>query len=88
MGNIFSFRRDDSPENQISISNLGTDVLLDILVLAGSALAETDSEKRLIVWLAEHSRRIGTGTVGFCIADMPWAPETFTSPFTEAEPGR
>lgn len=79
MANIFSFRRDDPPEDHISISNIGTDVLLDILVLSASALAETDSQKRLTVWLAEHDQKVGSGTVGFCIADMPWDPETFAA---------
>lgn len=77
MQNIFSFRRDDASEEQISISDLGTDVLLDVLVLAGSALAETESQKRLTVWLAEHDRKIGSGSVGFCIANMPWDAESF-----------
>lgn len=77
MTNIFSFRRNDPPEGQISISDLGTEALLNVLVLAASALAETQSQKRLTVWLAERDRKIGSGAVGFCIANMPWNAATF-----------
>lgn len=77
MANIFSFRRNDPPEENISISNMGTDVLIDILVLAASALAETNSQRQLAVWLAERDQRVGSGTVGFCIADMPWDAASF-----------
>ena len=77
MANIFSVRRSDPPEEQISISDQGTDVLIQILVLAASALAETDSQKRMAVWLAEHDATRGTGSIGFCIADMQWDPASF-----------
>ena len=77
MANIFSVRRSDPPEEQISISDQGTDVLIQILVLAASALAETDSQKRMAVWLAEHDATRGTGSIGFAIADMPWDSASF-----------
>ncbi len=77
MPNIFSVRQSDPPEEQIKISDAGTDALIAALVLAGSQLAVSDHQKQLIVWLAEHDRRLGTGFLGFCIADMPWSPDTF-----------
>ena len=77
MSNRFSVRRNDPPEEQITVSDLGTDVLISVLVLAGSALAETDSQKCLTVWIAEHDRKIGAGFIGFSISEMPWEPETF-----------
>ena len=77
MANQFSFRRNDPPEDTVSISNRGTDALLNILLLAASELAETESQKRLTVWLAEHDQKVGSGVVGFCIANMPWDPATF-----------
>jgi len=77
MSNIFSVRQSDPPEEKISVSDAGTDALIAVLALAGSALAVSDCQKRLIVWLSEHDRRLGTGYLGFAIADMPWEPETF-----------
>lgn len=77
MANIFSFRRNDPPDDQVSISDLGTEALLNVLLLAASALAETESQKRLAVWLAEHDCKTGRANLGFCIANMPWDAATF-----------
>jgi len=77
MTNRFSFLRHDPPEAQITVSDAGTDVLISVLALAGSALAETESQKRLIVWISEHDRKIGAGTIGFCVADLPWDAASF-----------
>ena len=79
MGNIISFNHtvkinDDS----LAMSNGLTDVLIDYLLLSGSELAETDSEKDLIVYIAEKQQSIiGIGNVDFSIVDMPWVKETF-----------
>lgn len=60
------------------MSNGLTDVFIDVLILAGSRLAETVDEKRLIVWLAEKDQsKVGMGTVGFDIREMPWNIEHF-----------
>ena len=68
MSNVISFNSDT-----ISMSNGQTDVLINVLVLSGSRLAETVDEKRLIVWLAEKDQsKVGMGTVGFDIGEMPW----------------
>lgn len=73
MGNIISLN-----SNTISMSNGLTDVFIDVLILAGSRLAETVDEKRLIVWLAEKDQsKVGMGTVGFDIREMPWNIERF-----------
>ncbi len=73
MSNIISLDSDT-----ISISNGLTAVFIDVLILAGSRLAETDDEKRLIVWLAEKDQsKVGMGTVGFDIREMPWNIERF-----------
>lgn len=76
MAGIFSIRRSDPAEEQISISDTGTNVLLTVLVLAGSALAETDSQRRLIVWLAEQKLNEGV-CCGFSLSEMPWDAESF-----------
>lgn len=68
MSNIISLN-----SNTISMSNGLTDVFINVLMLSGSRLAETVDEKRLIVWLAERDQsRVGIGTVGFDIREMPW----------------
>ena len=77
MLNIFSVRQSDPQEEKITVSDAGADALIAALTLAGSALAVSDNQKQLIVWLAEHDKRLGSGFLGFCIAEMPWSPETF-----------
>lgn len=73
MSNIISLNSDT-----ISMSNGLTDVFISVLVLSGSRLAEIVDEKRLIVWLAEKDQsKVGIGTVGFDIREMPWNKECF-----------
>lgn len=60
------------------MSNGGTSMFINILCLSGGRLAETESEKRLMVYLAEKNQSVcGIGTVGFDITDMPWKRNTF-----------
>lgn len=77
MADIFCVRRSDPDEQKISIPDRGTEVLISVLTLACSALAETDSQRRFAVWLAEHDRRLGTGFIGFALAEMPWDADSF-----------
>ena len=78
MGNMIGLNPSTSGGTCLQMSNGLTDVFLNVLVLSGSALAKTVSEKRLIVWLAERDQsRVGMGTVGFDLRDMPWAPASF-----------
>ena len=80
MGNIIRLNDKQPAEEWLSMSNGCTDVLLDVLVLAGSALAEKDSEKEQVVWLAQHDQNVvGLGTVGFDITEMPWTKADFAS---------
>jgi len=60
------------------MSNGLTDVFMDVLALNTSALAGSEDEKRLAVWLAQHNQSfLGAGTVGFDIQDMPWSESDF-----------
>lgn len=60
------------------MSNGLTAVFIDVLVLSGSRLARTEQEKRLTIWLAEKDQsKVGVGTVGFDLMDMPWDRGTF-----------
>lgn len=79
MGNIISFDGSLSKDNNLlSMSNGLTDVLIDCLLVSGSELAESESEKRMIVFLAEKQQTIaGIGNVDFDIVEMPWQSNTF-----------
>jgi len=79
MGNTISM-----PDGQrhlvesISMSNGLTSVFLDLLVISGSIIAQTNRERELIIWLAQQDQSIvGIGTVGFDIDEMPWTLENF-----------
>lgn len=77
MGNVIKLGSVPSSEN-ICMSNGLTSVFVDILSLSGSHMARTVDEKRLITWLSEKDQtKIGIGTIGFDICDMPWNPKTF-----------
>ena len=77
MANIVWSGAGNDSEN-IGMSNGLTDVFINVLVLSGSIIARTAEEKRLIVWLAEKDQsKVGVGTVGFDVCEMPWNGETF-----------
>ncbi len=62
----------------IHMSNGLTAVLIDTLSLSGSQLAQTVEQKHLIIWLSEKDQsKVGIGTVGFDICEMPWNIQTF-----------
>ena len=79
MGNIISFDGNISEnDNSLSMSNGLTDVFLDYLLISGSELTKNDSEKILMVFLAEKQQSvIGIGDVDFDIIEMPWQKSTF-----------
>lgn len=78
MSNIISFDGRIAPDDDsLVMSNGETDVFINILALSGSVIAQTESEKRLMVYLSEKDQIIGRGCVGFDIAEMPWDKETF-----------
>ncbi|MCG7379099.1 hypothetical protein MH215_18965 [Paenibacillus sp. ACRSA] len=57
----------------LRMTNTGTSVFIEILVLSGSYIAETDREKEFVIWLAQRDQNIvGRGTVGFDLDEMPW----------------
>lgn len=62
----------------ISMSNGLTSVFLDLLVISGSIIAQTNRERELIIWLAQRDQSIvGIGTVGFDIDEIPWTLKNF-----------
>lgn len=79
MGNIISFDEKVSVgDDSLAMSNELTDVFIDYLILSGSQLAISESEKRMVVFLAEKQQAIvGMGTIGFEIIEMPWKSDSF-----------
>lgn len=76
MGNSIRLDGND-PQKSFSMSNGGTDAFLNVLLISGSPLAKTISQKRLLVWLAEKDQIVSRGNSGFDIIDMPWNIDTF-----------
>ncbi|MDK4705978.1 hypothetical protein PH562_27275 [Rhizobium sp. CNPSo 4062] len=55
-----------------------TDVFMEVLAIAASALAQTRSEQAFASWIASRDQAVlGLGAVGFDIAEMPWHVATF-----------
>ena len=79
LGNTICFNDNTHADDCIHLSNGAMDVFINVLALSGSALAKTAQEKRLVVWLSEKDQKVGRGTVGFDIVEMPWQKETFAS---------
>ncbi|MDE6596718.1 MAG: hypothetical protein K2K44_12025 [Oscillospiraceae bacterium] len=79
MANIISFNGNITPDDDsLQMSNGLTDAFINVLALSGSELAQTESEKRMIVYLSEKDQGIiGIGCVGFDIVEMPWDKKTF-----------
>ncbi|WP_237712700.1 hypothetical protein [Paenibacillus elgii] len=71
-------QEDEAP--YLSMSNGLTSVFLDVLVLSGSRIANTDREKELVIWLAQRDQSVvGIGTVGFGLEEMPWTADNFAN---------
>ena len=77
MSNIISNTRYNY-NDYLKISNGATDVLIDILVLSGSSLAQTQWQKELIIFFASKNQEIkGLGCVSFDISDLGWEMDHF-----------
>ena len=60
------------------MSNGLTSVFLGVLTIAMSALAVTESEKRMAVWIASHDQAIfGSGMVDFDVRELSWSLSAF-----------
>lgn len=79
MGNTITHRAlDPDGESAVRMSNGGTSVLLSVLVLAGSHLAQDDWDRRLVMWFATRDQSIvGGGTVGFDLGHFAWTEADF-----------
>ncbi|MEZ4671856.1 MAG: hypothetical protein R3E39_28465 [Anaerolineae bacterium] len=75
MGNLFLSRQ---LNQYLKLSNGGTAVLIDTLMLSLSDHAETLWEKRFAQWFGEHDQHIyGIGTVGFELDEIGWLANSF-----------
>jgi hypothetical protein len=71
VANRFTAAGSSPDEGGLRLSNGGTDVLFDVLTLAGCARAETAWEQHLVLHFAD-GHRIGRGTSGFDLSELPW----------------
>ncbi|MDO9019715.1 MAG: hypothetical protein Q8S73_02355 [Deltaproteobacteria bacterium] len=61
----------------VQMSNGLTSVFVSVLVLAASALAQTDRQREFAAWFASRDQNVfGLGMVGFDIGEMPWRADT------------
>lgn len=66
------------PDRWVRMSNGLTSVVLSVLVLSGSDLAQTPWQRRLVAWLAGHDQFLhGIGTVGFGLEEIAWTRAEF-----------
>lgn len=77
MSNIISNNRYNN-NDYLKMSNGATDVLIDILVLSGSSLAQTNWQKGLVIFFASKNQEIkGQGCISFDISDLGWEMDHF-----------
>ncbi len=77
MSNIITNNRFNK-NDYIKISNGATDVLIDVLVLSGTSLAQTRWQKESVIFLSLNDQEIrGQGCVGFDISDLGWELDNF-----------
>ena len=64
---------DEHMRDSMHMSNGGAAVLVNILCLSGGRLAETESQKRMMVYIAEQNQYMyGLGNVDLDIDRLPW----------------
>lgn len=79
MSNIIGIDASSENENLI-ISNQGTDAFLELLICAAETLERTERQEGLVSFLKNQLEinRIAPGTAGFDLTEMPWAEESLT----------
>ena len=56
------------------MSNGLTSVVISVLSLAASRLAETEHQKELAAWIGSRDQGVfGSGVVGFDVSEIPWS---------------
>ena len=79
MGNTICLNDHSPAELRLSMSNQGTDVFLDLLILAASAMEKTEAQEELVSFLKERREinRIAPGTADFDLEELPWRNDSF-----------
>ncbi|MBQ9697927.1 MAG: hypothetical protein IJV46_05245 [Acidaminococcaceae bacterium] len=64
----------------LTISNQGTDCLLDLLIYASEMIEQTKTQKKMISFLKQQKdiNDVAPGTAGFDIGEMPWERASFS----------
>ncbi|MBR0137340.1 MAG: GNAT family N-acetyltransferase [Erysipelotrichaceae bacterium] len=74
MSNTIRISETSPSEKNLTMSNQGTDLFLEILILAFEKESLTPSQEKLVEFLKERKEieNIAAGTSGFDIDEMPW----------------
>ncbi|XVQ10067.1 hypothetical protein ACQP1W_47395 [Spirillospora sp. CA-255316] len=74
MGNRFTVHGTQADEDDLYLTNGGTDVFFDVLTLAGSAIAASPWERNLVLFFADGHRH-SRGLDGFDLSALPWTAD-------------
>src|SRR4029453_6764570 len=74
VGNLFTAHGSSATPDELQLSNGSTDVLFDVLTIAGSALAQTPWQHNLVLHFADGHRH-SRGFSGFDLSEVPWTVE-------------
>ena len=79
MGNTICVKEDSPAEQRLSMSNQGTKVFLDLLILAADTMEKTPAQETLVSFLKDRREinRIAPGTAGFDLDELPWKEASF-----------
>lgn len=76
MGNLITNQKSNA--QALKLSNGATPVVMCVLALSASDLAETERQKQFAKWIGAHDQNIyGLGVVGFDISDIGWMKTNF-----------
>lgn len=75
MGNLITNEKNGE---YLQLSNGGTAVLISVLLLSASDVAQTQWENDFTAWLAGHDQSLlGLGMIGFDLNDIAWSNSDF-----------
>lgn len=77
MANLITYREGGNVP-PLQMNNGMTSVFVSVLALSTSALAKTDHQRKLALWIVSRDQAVyGLGLVGFDIAELPWSRSSF-----------
>lgn len=76
--NRIGLSRTEASPYEVAMSNGLTAVVITTFGLSATVLAQTETQKRLTVFVLEKDQScVGRGTVGFELPELPWRMATF-----------